>query len=170
MDGVRANFSRANSAANILEENNSRDIHPTIKITNLTSSSSTSSSANNTTATTTVANGHLRRSYLSVNCDDDVVWKRKSELNLNNKEENEFIHHHHQYHRQQPQHPTHHHLKKNVYNGVSQQSFNDFSNEHIITIPSTTTAATATTTRKCINTKAQMENNYLVWITPVAAR
>lgn len=157
-NGIRTNFSRANSAANILEvgqENAVRDIHPTIKITNLTSSSSTAT-------TKTIPNGNLRRSYLSVNVVDDandVVWKRKSELNLNNKEENEtFVNVHHQ--QQQQQQHQHQQQKKNLYN-TSIQNFNDFNNEHFITIP---------TRRKCINTKAQTENNYLVWITPVAAR
>lgn len=154
-NGIRTNFSRANSAANILElgeettANAIRDIHPTIKITNLTSSSSKA-----------IPNGNLRRSYMSVNLDDanDVVWKRKSELNLNNKDENEFVNVtnvtqlHHQQQKQQQ--------KKNIHNS-SIQNFNDFSNEHFITVP---------TRRKCINTKAQTENNYLVWITPVAAR
>lgn len=160
-NGIRTNFSRANSAANILElgqENTIRDIHPTIKITNLTSSSTSSSTA----APKTLANGHLRRSYLSINLDDanDVVWKRKSEVNLNNKEENDF-HNLHQLHQQQQQ-QREQHQKKNIYNS-SIQNFSDFNNEHFMTV-------VPSGRRKCINTKAQMENNYLVWITPVAAR
>lgn len=161
-NGIRSNFSRANSVANILEsgpENVIRDIHPTIKITNLTSSSGPSSA---NTAAKILANGHLRRSYLSVNLDDanDVVWKRKSEVNLNNKDDNEgFVHHH--IHRQAQQQEQNH-PKKNVYNS-SVQSFNDFSNDHFM-------AVSNSTRRKCINMKAQTENNYLVWVTPVAAR
>lgn len=154
----KLHVSRANSASNILDTNDQqpvRDIHPTIKVTNITK---------------TQPNGHLKRSYLSINDDIDTIWKRNSELNLqsNNRDDDVIT-------LPPPLTTTLRHNStvanscnnKNNYNSYHLGNNKNYDGSDFI-INKKTFITNNGSGNSC--TKTQAQNNYLLWVTPVAAR